>query len=99
MKLNDNYYLEGFDTKKEARLIHKNISSSMSVIYIGKTSEIPEEIALRISTKVEFRPDEGFPLCIGYMIGEDDGNSILYTTAFKAVQKACDKEFCIIYKK
>jgi hypothetical protein len=36
-------------------------------------------------TAVEFRPDDGYPLCWGYMVGEDDGKSALYTTPEKAL--------------
>ncbi len=34
---------------------------------------------------VEFYPDEGFPLSIGYMVGPDDGKSMLYVTPEEAL--------------
>jgi len=33
---------------------------------------------------VDFRPDDGWPICTGYMVGPDDGKSPLETTAAKA---------------
>lgn len=36
---------------------------------------------------VPFRPDDGFPICTGYMVGPDDGKSVLETTAAKAFAK------------
>lgn len=36
---------------------------------------------------VNFRPDDGWPICTGYMVGPDDGKSPLETTAAKAFAK------------
>lgn len=33
---------------------------------------------------VPFRPDDGWPICTGYMVGPDDGKTGLETTAAKA---------------
>ena len=33
---------------------------------------------------VAFRPDDGWPICTGYMVGPDDGKTGLQTTAVKA---------------
>lgn len=33
---------------------------------------------------VAFRPDDGWPICTGYMVGPDDGKTPLQTTAAKA---------------
>ena len=35
-------------------------------------------------TCVQFRPDDGFPLCDGYKVGPDDGISTLYPTPEEA---------------
>lgn len=35
---------------------------------------------------VLFRPDDGFPLCYGYMVGPDDGKSVLYPTPEEAIE-------------
>lgn len=35
---------------------------------------------------VAFRPDDGWPICTGYMVGPDDGKSKLETTAAKAFE-------------
>lgn len=34
-----------------------------------------------------FRPDDGYPLCTGYMVGADDGKSTLYPTAREPYQR------------
>ena len=34
--------------------------------------------------EIYFRPDDGFPLCVGYIIGSDDGKSTAYQNADKA---------------
>ncbi len=34
-----------------------------------------------------FRPDDGFPICTGYMVGKDDGQSALAPTAKDAYRK------------
>ena len=36
---------------------------------------------------VDFRPDDGWPICTGYMVGPDDGKSSLETTAARAFAK------------
>ena len=33
---------------------------------------------------VAFRPDDGWPICTGYMVGPDDGKALLKTTATEA---------------
>lgn len=40
---------------------------------------------------VPFYPDEGFPLCDGYTLGPDDGQSVLYPTARKAFPVGWDE--------
>lgn len=37
-------------------------------------------------SEVLFRPDDGFPLCYGYMVGPDDGKSGLYPTPEEAIE-------------
>lgn len=38
-------------------------------------------------SEVEFRPDDGFPLCLGYMVGHDDGVTSLDVSPGEAVRK------------
>lgn len=40
---------------------------------------------------VPFRPDDGFPVCNGYMLGPDDGTSVLATSAVEAFKRAWDE--------
>lgn len=39
---------------------------------------------------VAFRPDDGWPICTGYMVGPDDGKTGLQTTAAKAFEGLWD---------
>jgi len=40
---------------------------------------------------VPFYPDEGFPLCNGFMVGKDDGKTALHPTAREAYRSLWDK--------
>jgi hypothetical protein len=46
---------------------------------ISEAQAIAEDIV-----GVAFRPDDGWPICTGYMVGPDDGKTGLQTTAAKA---------------
>lgn len=41
--------------------------------------------AVPMVTRVPFRPDDGFPICDGYMVGLDDGKTVLCSTPEEAV--------------
>ncbi|MCK9575566.1 MAG: hypothetical protein M0R51_06375 [Clostridia bacterium] len=85
-------FIEGFDNEWQYRqkLYGKTgISNSVELLYQGKTSEISEELAIKIAEKGE--------LCEFYWdYNLDDYSKNI--TAKESIQSACDKEYCIIYK-
>lgn len=92
--LKDNIWIEGFDLIEELQNTegYKNL---IPVIFVGKTSEIPEEIAKE---------------CIEYFIQRCkyrnynpdkliDGIKLMgFNYSKQSIQSACDKPYCIIYK-
>ena len=54
-------------------------------VRIERLQDITEDQALAEGiVGVPFRPDDGWPICTGYMVGPDDGKTGLQTTAAKA---------------
>ncbi len=54
---------------------------SARVASMAAEGEAAEVLAAAVPvTEVPFRPDDGFPICAGYMVGADDGKSTLYPT-------------------
>ena len=54
-------------------------------VRVEQLQDISEQQALAEGVVgVDFRPDDGFPMCRGYMVGPDDGKSPLETHASKA---------------
>ncbi|MGF6332729.1 hypothetical protein ABH909_005607 [Pseudomonas sp. BS3782 TE3695] len=54
-------------------------------VHVERLHDISEEQALAEGiVGVAFRPDDGWPICTGYMVGPDDGKTGLQTTAAKA---------------
>lgn len=108
INLKDNIWIEGFDSEL---FMQSNLYSLKCLvyeeIYSCKTSEIPEEIAKECV--IEFGLCKGYELDDGTILNEDvsfgfknykEGFGELdFKTAKESIQSACDKEYCIIYKK
>lgn len=89
--LKDNIWIEGF-VKKIDLSLRSDIyfEDTHDVIYQGKTSEIPEEIARECV--------KNFGITLFYY----DYRDLMYQkfeTAKESIQSACDKPYCIIYKR
>ena len=93
--LKDNIWIEGFDDKYKCE--DKKWATTHSytlwrdIVYTGKTSDIPEEIA------------NGCVDCFKNEYYLDYSSEIKYLYEFKtakeSIQSACSQEYCIIFKK
>lgn len=102
VNLKDYIWIEGFD-----KLILLNSSCNIyfeeenKIIYRGKTSEIPEELAKELVDTIPH-------IFYGMRITDTSGNDVLFKnykinkfvkkSGKRSIQSACDKEYCIIYK-
>ena len=93
-QLKDNIFIEGFDSNEELYNFKNNlciVGEPLPYIWLGKTSEIPEEIAKECVNKVI---DDH-----GRMDGYENYNSPIILNAPKeSIQSACNQTYCIIYK-
>ena len=105
VKLKDSIWIEGFVTQTgvDLELLSDNKSFlrdcifdefNSNLLYEGKTSEIPEELA---SQCCKYQNSyEGEPFYTEY--GDITWGTYPYETAKESIQSACQSEFCIIYK-
>ena len=96
VNLKDNIWIEGFDMHEVGHfMVTKDRNFIMDIakkiIYSGKTSDIPEELAKE---------------CVDCFKNEyylDYSSEIKYLYEFKtakeSIQSACNQEYCIIFKK
>jgi hypothetical protein len=107
MKINlkDNIWIEGFDFNtyiQEERLRF----GCNKILYSGKTSEIPEELAKECIIQLVLckgtKMDDGTILqediCFGFKNYKLGFGVVDFETAKESIQSACLQEFCIIYK-
>lgn len=72
---------------------HQSILLEVSEVRIQRLQDISEADCLRSGiSEVPFRPDDGFPMCIGYMVGPDDGKSSLQTDPRITFQRTWDRD-------
>ena len=86
--LKDNIWIEGFCNIEK---YDEMIVSLSAILYHGKTSDVPEEIAKECVDWHEF--DSDHKLYYNY-----DGTNWKYT-AKESIKSACNQEYCIIFKK
>lgn len=88
--LKNNIWIEGFDSEEQVYDITL-IADFDTCIWAGKTSEIPEEIAKKYVQRMSiFTPQ---------FRAYNKTYSDFYCTPKESIQSACDKPYCIIYKK
>lgn len=96
INLRDNIWIEGFERKS---LIYDRIlqlGGEQDILYKGKTSEIPEDLAKKC-VHFYFPFDHDYTkLFKDYLLEDESINN--FNTAKESIQSACDKEYCIIYK-
>lgn len=88
--LGTGYTIKGFDNDLSLNEWYKSLGlerTNITVLYQGKTSEIPEEIA---------------EVCVihrNFYEFKDYSNVLMaYKTAKESIQSACNQTYCIIYK-
>lgn len=93
--LKENIWIEGFDTEKHKDSILDTWYKENELLWHGKTFEIPEKLAnevLKIDEELSYWDDVRDIVYIDYQ-----GHTS--TSCFRtAIQSACDKPYCIIYK-
>lgn len=101
--LETGYIIEGFDNYNDyVKFTGFKYLASKKVLYHGKTSEIPEEIAKKCVKK--FNNPCAIGNCHGKFYDYSQKNRTytvadkLLNTVKESIQSACNQEYCIIYK-
>ena len=97
-QLKDNIFIEGYNKKDLGALIAIELEDfGYNIIYNGKTSEIPEEIAKGCA---DFHPNIHYKdySIEGYKKVKDWTDNWTKLTAKESIQSACNQTYCIIYK-
>lgn len=97
-ELKPGIFIEGFDDialwNQKICYLGQVSEKDIELLYSGKTSEIPEELA---SQCCKYQNSyEGEPFYKEY--GDITWATYPYITAKESIQSACQNEFCIIYK-
>lgn len=105
--LKDNIWIEGFNSNAKRYDFLLSIGGRKNVIWDGRISKIPEEIAKKCV--IEFGLCKGEILDDGTVLDEDVSfgfknyekgfGELDFKTAKESIQSACDNEYCIIYIK
>lgn len=104
-ELKDGIWIEGFNSEHEFRRLlygRRGISFSIDLIYQGKTSEIPEDVAKKCVKTAPLIFD-------GYDLVDNCGNNVVFKnyetggfgkrSGIRSIQSACKEPYCIVYKK
>ena len=92
VRLKDNIWIEGFCNIEK---YDEMIVSISAILYHGKTSDIPEEIAKECVKCIDSL-GEGYG---GYFDYNSKDWMYHLNTAKESIQSACNQEYCIIFKK
>ena len=102
-QLKDGIWIEGFDKLSEVYAFKDNmciVGEAVPYIYIGKTSEISEEMAKELITQIGTYFIGDIPIYKNYTDEQHlpvmKRHQMLNTK--QAIQSACSQEYCIIYK-
>ena len=111
INLKGDIWIAGFGTiedkdDKLRYLFHVSENMASELIYAGKTLDIPEEIAKECVIQYDIEKGE---LIDEFVVEEDilfgfknykEGFGVLdFQTAKESIQSACNREYCIIFKK
>jgi hypothetical protein len=91
INLKDNIWIEGFDSE-----LNLKYNRRRRIVYSGKTSEIPEELAkecVQILAKTSLGN-----FYRNYQYDKPQPVAFTKCTAKESIQSACGKKYCIIYK-
>ena len=113
--LKDNIWIEGFDTDEIVKwnelgyylkyLVRNSPNDTRTLVYWGKTSDIPEEIAKECVLKMMCVNAEDLVHAMyrRYHAGNMEVQSLTHqyscVSAKESIQSACNQEYCIIFKK